>query len=187
MLLLALTYFAARSRDLDNPARRALVWIGGIAFLPWAVALAVEREIISSARWQPLGTREIVGYSVAFGLPLALAWCLRRRDSWMNLIAAAWVVLLASIAAHRGVGVYAWCGLGAAGLVAWGIRDGRGERINMGMAGFAITLFAFYFSEVMDKLDRSASLVGLGVLFLAGGWALEKMRRRFVARTRGVS
>lgn len=187
MLLLALTYFAARSRDLDSPARRALVWIGGIAFLPWAVALAVERGIMSTARWQPLGTREIAGYAVAFGLPLALAWFLRKRDSWMNLIAAVWVVLLASIAAQRGVGVYAWCGLGAAGLVAWGVRDGRGERINMGMAGFAITLFAFYFSEVMDKLDRSASLVGLGVLFLAGGWALEKMRRRFVARTRRVS
>jgi uncharacterized membrane protein len=186
MILLALTYFAARSRDLDSPVRRALVWIGGIVFLPWVVALAVEREIIRGAQWQPLGTREIVGYSVAFGLPLALAWWLRKRDIWMNLIAAAWVFLLASIAVQRGVGVYAWCALGAAGLVAWGIRDGRGERINMGMAGFAITLFAFYFSEVMDKLDRSASLVGLGVLFLAGGWALEKMRRRFVARTRGA-
>jgi uncharacterized membrane protein len=187
MLLLSLTYFAARSRDLDSPVRRALVWIGGITFLPWAVMLAAEREIVSSARWQPLGTREIVGYAVAFGLPLALAGWLRRRDIWMNLIAALWVVLLATTAAYRGVDVYASCGLGAAGLVAWGIRDGRGERINMGMAGFAITLFAFYFSEVMDKLDRSASLVGLGVLFLAGGWALEKMRRGFVAKTRGVS
>jgi hypothetical protein len=39
----------------------------------------------------------------------------------------------------------------------------------------------------MDKLDRSESLVGLGVLFLAGGWALEKMRRRFVAKTRNAS
>jgi uncharacterized membrane protein len=187
MLLLSLTYFAARSRDLDTPVRRALVWIGGVAFLPWAVALAVEREIIRVAQWQPLGTREMVGYAVAFGLPLALAGWLRKRDMWMNLIAAGWVALLASIAAHRGAGVYAWCALGAAGLVAWGIRDARGERINMGMAGFAITLFAFYFSEVMDKLDRSASLVGLGVLFLAGGWALEKTRRRFVARTRGAS
>jgi uncharacterized membrane protein len=185
MLLLSLTYFAARSREIDSPARRALVWIGGIAFLPWAVALAVEREIVSSARWQPLGTREIVGYAVAFGFPLALAGWLRKRDAWMNGIAALWVVILASTAAYRGVGVYVCCGLGAAGLVAWGIRDSRGERVNMGMAGFAITLFAFYFSEVMDKLDRSASLVGLGVLFLAGGWALEKMRRRFVARTRG--
>jgi Predicted membrane protein (DUF2157) len=189
MLLLSITYFAARSRELDSPVRRALVWIGGIAFLPYAVVLAIEREAVSgvgSARWQPLGAREIVGYTVAFGLPLALAWWLRGRDMWMNLIAAAWVFLLSLIALHSTVGVYAWCGLGAAGLVAWGVRDTRSERVNMGMAGFAITLFCFYFSEVMDKLDRSASLIGLGVLFLAGGWGLERLRRRFVARTRGT-
>ena len=61
-------------------------------------ALALEREIIRVAQWQPLGTREIVGYTVAIGAPLAFAWWLRKRDVWMNLIAAAWVVLLASIA-----------------------------------------------------------------------------------------
>jgi uncharacterized membrane protein len=186
MLLLSITYFAARSRELDSPVRRALVWIGGIALLPYAIVLAIEREVLRGTPWGPLGTREILGYAVAFGLPLALAWWLRRRDIWMNLIAAAWVFLLAAVATHRGVGVYAWCGLGAVGLVAWGVRDARSERVNMGMAGFAITLFSFYFSEVMDKLDRSASLIGLGVLFLAGGWGLERLRRRFVAQTRGT-
>ena len=52
------------------------------------------------------------------------------------------------------------------------------------MAGFALTLLFFYFSAVMDKLGRSASLIGLGLLFLAGGWGFEKMRRRFVAQAR---
>jgi len=33
----------------------------------------------------------------------------------------------------------------------------------------------------MDRLGRSASLVGLGLLFLGGGWALERTRRRLVA------
>jgi hypothetical protein len=33
----------------------------------------------------------------------------------------------------------------------------------------------------MDKLDRSLGLIGLGILFLAGGWALEYARRRIVA------
>ena len=32
----------------------------------------------------------------------------------------------------------------------------------------------------MDKMDRSLGLIGLGILFLAGGWALEKMRRKLV-------
>jgi len=37
-------------------------------------------------------------------------------------------------------------------------------------------------SNILDKMDRSLGLIGLGVLFLAGGWALEKMRRRLMAR-----
>jgi uncharacterized membrane protein len=72
-------------------------------------------------------------------------------------------------------------------MIAWGVREGRSERVNMGMAGFALTLLFFYFSQVMDKLGRSASLIGLGLLFLAGGWALERLRRRLVAQAREAS
>jgi hypothetical protein len=61
----------------------------------------------------------------------------------------------------------------------------RRERINLGVAGFALTVVIFYFSDVMDKLGRSASLIGLGMLFLFGGWALEKSRRELVARVSG--
>jgi uncharacterized membrane protein len=32
------------------------------------------------------------------------------------------------------VSLYAWWALGGAGLVAWGVRDGRSERVNMGAA-----------------------------------------------------
>lgn len=66
----------------------------------------------------------------------------------------------------------------------WGIRDGRSERVNLGIAGFAITVLTFYFSSVMDKLGRSVSLMGLGLLFLGGGWLLEKTRRRLIAQLR---
>jgi uncharacterized membrane protein len=34
----------------------------------------------------------------------------------------------------------------------------------------------------MDKLGRSVSLIGLGLLFLLCGWFLEKSRRRLLAR-----
>jgi cytochrome oxidase assembly protein ShyY1 len=33
----------------------------------------------------------------------------------------------------------------------------------------------------MGKLGRSASLVGFGLLFLLGGWQLERLRRKLVA------
>ena len=52
------------------------------------------------------------------------------------------------------------------------------------MAGFAITIVAFFFSSVMDKLGRSASLIALGALLLAGGWQWEKLRRRLLTQVR---
>lgn len=52
------------------------------------------------------------------------------------------------------------------------------------MGGFALTVLAFYFANVMGKLERSASLMGLGLLFLGGGWLLERTRRRLVAQVK---
>jgi uncharacterized membrane protein len=117
---------------------------------------------------------------------------------WMNVIAALWVALVSLVSVGfrgRGFGAtvplwnelitYGTCALGAMGLVAWGLAESRKERVNLGVAGFALAVFAFYFSNVMDKLGRSASLIGLGLLFLLGGWFLEKARRRLVARVGG--
>jgi uncharacterized membrane protein len=87
----------------------------------------------------------------------------------------------------QNVGEYVMCALGATGLVVWGLQEQRRERINLGVAGFAITIVVFYFSSVMDKLGRSASLVGFGLLFLLGGWKLEQLRRKLVARAVGVA
>lgn len=180
MLLLAITYFTSMRR-------RPLVWIGGIALLPCALLLIVVPGI---ARQDDRGT-SIVGYAGAYAIPLGVALLARGKQAWMNGVAAAWVLVLGLIA--RGLHLdrnadspmlYLWCGLGAAGLVAWGMHERRGERVNFGMAAFALTILFFYFSSVMDKLGRSASLIGLGVLFLAGGWALEKLRRKLVAQMR---
>ena len=38
---------------------------------------------------------------------------------------------------------------------------------------------------LMDKLGRSASLIALGVLFLGGGWELERIRRQLLIRIGG--
>jgi hypothetical protein len=100
------------------------------------------------------------------------------------------VMSLALVAPHRNflwndwdvLGFYLWAAIGAAGLIAWGIAELRRERINLGVAAFAITVLFFYFSSVMDKLGRAESLVGIGVLFLFGGWGLERLRRLLVAR-----
>ncbi|HWW86742.1 MAG TPA: hypothetical protein VNZ26_24270 [Vicinamibacterales bacterium] len=83
------------------------------------------------------------------------------------------------------IGMYLWWALGASGLAAWGVFEARSERINLGTAIFAATVLTFYFSQVMDKIGRSASLIGLGLLFLVGGWTLDKVRRRLVFRAQG--
>jgi uncharacterized membrane protein len=180
MLLLAITYFTA----VEKPWR-PLMWIGGLALLPWTVAVIFSRESWSGHATDDSGG--FLGYTVAYCMPLILAFLLRGKQAWINGVAAVWVFVL-SLAARESTSpfVYFWCGVGAAGLVAWGMYERRGERVNLGMAAFAITILCFYFSSVMDKLGRSASLIGLGVLFLAGGWALEKLRRKLVAQMRAA-
>jgi uncharacterized membrane protein len=194
LTLCSLTYLTARTPEReDTSIRRALMWIGGLTLIPLAPSLG------SDAGWpvvrQYVGTGWLaVGWAVAFGLPIVLAWFLRRRAARMNLVAAAWAAVLAALTwltagsdhlaalMWRDFGRFLWLWLGWVGLIAWGLGEARRERVNLGVAGFAITTLMFYFSSVMDKLGRSASLIGLGVLFLVGGWMLERTRRRLVAR-----
>ena len=194
LLLLSITYLTARLPDRETSVRKALAWIGGLTLIPFTLAV-VESNLFSYGRQGtlPEGYRSI-GWLAALLLPLALAWWLRGSTTWMNLIAALWVVALGTTSgqfeagesllrhAWRESGSYAMCALGSVGLILWGLRETRKERVNLGVAGFALTVFFFYFSSVMDKLGRSASLIGLGLLFLLGGWLLEKTRRRLMAR-----
>jgi len=53
--------------------------------------------------------------------------------------------------------------------------------VNVGTVFFGATVAWFYFSNLFDKMGRSLGLIGLGVLFLAGGWALERTRRGLLA------
>ena len=192
LLLLALTYLSALGASQQSSIRRALAWIAGICLLPLAVMCAVNDA------WWPNGKIPLrlylIGVPIALLGPLTLAWLLRGRDSWKNGVAAAWV-LLASLLPDRPdpshvlaqLAPYAWCGVGALGLIAWGLDERRRERINLGIAGFGLTILVFYFSEVMDKLGRSASLIGLGLLFLLLAWFLEKTRRQLVAHVGGAA
>jgi hypothetical protein len=184
--LLAFTYLSARTPGKDSSLRKALAWTGGLGLLPAVLGLIVASSEERGHASAPLRT---IGWIVALGFPLGVAFVLRGRAAWMNSVCAVWVVVAALYPRNDKLFEvssfeYFWCGVGAVGLISWGVREARAERINLGMAGFAITVLTFYFSSVMDMLGRSASLIGLGLLFLAGGWGLEKMRRRLVAQVR---
>ena len=75
---------------------------------------------------------------------------------------------------------HALVALVAAFFAWWGVQQASRAMVNYGVVCFALAVLWFYFSSVMGKLERSFSLMVLGVLFLGGGWALEKMRRRLV-------
>jgi uncharacterized membrane protein len=66
-------------------------------------------------------------------------------------------------------------------LIWWGVREGSRGLVNFGVVAFGATVAWFYFSDLFDKLGRSLGLIGLGALFLAGGWLLEKTRRGLLA------
>jgi uncharacterized membrane protein len=75
---------------------------------------------------------------------------------------------------------------GAAVFVAWlGVKISSKALVNVGVIGFAASVLWFYSSDIMDKVGRSLGLIGLGVLFLLGGWVLERMRRRLLAGMAG--
>ena len=203
LITIAVCYLSARIGETDSIARHTLVWIGGLALLPCAgAAIAIAQDesyaygYVNTDR-TPLATSIfIIGWTVAIGAPLILAWIMRGRAAWINLVWAIWAYSLIVSANHMHsftcdtyktnvgatISVYALCAIGSVGLVAWGLYEKRKERLNLGVAAFAISVLFFYFDSFMGKLGRSAGLIGLGLLCLAGGYALEITRRKLVAK-----
>jgi uncharacterized membrane protein len=179
---LSFAYLSARRSPADGPLRKALMWLGGLALLPAAAIVA------SCGLWERGGVAwgsggYWIAWVAALLVPMLAALALDARQAVWHAAAIAWTLVLAVTGGGpRGsIAMYCWCAIGAVGLAAWGIRDGRAERVNLGVAGLGITVLAFSFSSVMDKLGRSASLMGIGLLFLGGGWMLERTRRRLLA------
>jgi uncharacterized membrane protein len=115
-------------------------------------------------------------------LAISVGWFLDRK-SWAPILVVAAVVWALPFLSHSEPNPLAYALVAATTVffVWWGIRNLAKPLVNYGMVTFALTVIWFYFSSVMNKLDRSLGLIGLGILFLAGGWALEYTRRRIVA------
>ena len=197
VLTLAITYFTAVTREHDSYLRRSLSWIGGLWLLPtigcvigfsWSEADPSGTFLGSWRTPVPLPWL-VIGWTTAIVVPLALAYRLNVQRLWANALATLWVLALSGISTFTkpwdNFGVYLWCLLGSIASIYWGLQEYRKERINMGMAIFALTLLTFYFSNILDKMGRSMALISLGAVFLLGGWGLEKLRRRLVARIAG--
>lgn len=177
-LLTALTYFTAPDRTPLTSARSVLMWMGGLALVPAAVTWAVVATGLDlPALGQPLWLSLLV-WCVTLGGPVILGWWLRPHRFWPLALAAIWM-LLDLLIQVQGFSVlsFAWWGVGSVGLMVWGSTEARVERVNIGTVLLATTLIGFYFTEVISRLDRSFSLLGLGLLFLVGGWGLNNLRQ----------
>jgi len=189
LFLLACAYLMARPAEWTARWRRALAWLGAIALIPAAVAVAmagdVNRALADAAAPEVEGALRILALAVAVAAPLALAWFLRGRDAAWLLAALAWALVLVQVSPRTDAGelaMYALLEIGAVGVVLWGLRDGQRLAVNVGVLGFALATLGFYFASLYDRLGRALGLIGIGVLFIGGGWLLERARRRLVAR-----
>ena len=189
-VLLAFAYLSARV-DAVSPVRTALSRLGAIALIPAAIWLGFEAQDTGSwptefgARPRLSNLEFVVGWGIAVLVPAVLAFVLRRRAAIGFGIALAWVVLFVAVTDDTPLGelaMYFMFALGAAGLVVWGLREQRQLTINIGVLGFALTILFFYFDSLFDKLGRSLGLIALGILFIGGGWLLERTRRQLIGR-----
>jgi uncharacterized membrane protein len=184
IFVLALGYTAAAAPARDSQWRRAVALLGAIALVPAGVLLAFEPDLRPGSN--AAGNLILaLGAAATFALPLAAGFWLRGRAAWPLLVAAAFALAIVQFDQDdRGqlVLTHLLYAAASAGLVWWGVHERHRLRINLGVLGFALNVLAFYYGSVLDKLDRSLGLIGLGVLFIAGGWLLERARRRLVER-----
>jgi uncharacterized membrane protein len=122
--------------------------------------------------------KSLVPVAVAIAFSIALPWCMQIRTQHYDYgnYHNTYMFSVPNLLAHALVAAF------AVFIIWWGVRQASKALVNLGIVGFAIAVGWFYFSDIFDKVGRSLGLVGLGVLFLAGGWALEKTRRGLITR-----
>jgi uncharacterized membrane protein len=156
-------------------------WYGQHAFLPfhtrvWGwIDIALLPLIIVLFRLR----KSFIPVMAAIILAIALPWC---NNTWVQHyqyasgVSGSYTQSEPNLVAHALVA--AFCVF----LIWWGVRMASKALVNLGIIGFALTVIWFYLSDIFDKVGRSLGLIGIGILFLAGGWGLEKMRRRLLTR-----
>lgn len=155
-------------------------WSADQTFLPFSVRvwawIAIAAVPLAVAAFH--GHKGLIPVAAAVAFTIALPWCYHLNQysyKYGNGYTHTQYNAIPNLAAHLLVAGF------AVFLCWWGVRLGSRLLVNFGIVGFAIVVAWFYFSDILDKLGRSLGLIGLGVLFLAGGWALEKLRRRITA------
>ena len=155
-------------------------WSATQSFIPfnmrvWAwMAIAAVPLIVAAFH----GHKGLVPIAAAIAYAVALPWCYRTwTTSYFigNGHTATYTQTGPNLLAHILVAAF------TVFLCWWGVRLVSRALVNLGIVSFASAIVWFYFSDILDKRGRSLGLIGLGILFLVGGWLLERTRRRILA------
>ena len=76
--------------------------------------------------------------------------------------------------------------LSSLGLMVSGYLQGREGRVNLALVLIALLVISRYFEYSTTLFDRSLVFVGAGVILLAGGFLLERGRRRMLTAMRAT-
>ncbi len=135
--------------------------------------------------------------AVAIGVTAGMAWLrahegeqfaaeLSEAGAIAVLLVAAHVAALASVdwEPFYPIVFNALFALSSVGLMASGYLQDHEGRVNLSLALIALYVITRYFEYSIDLLDSSLVFVGAGVVLLAGGYLLDRGRRRMLAAMR---
>jgi hypothetical protein len=141
----------------------------------WAwVAIAAVPLIVAAFH----GHKGLIPIAAAIAFAEALPWC---NYTWIDTYSYKNGPMLGHVETSPNLLAHALVAAFAVFLCSWGVRMASRALVNLGIVGFAAAVVWFYFSDIYSDKNRAVGLIGLGVLFLAGGWALEIGRRRILA------
>lgn len=186
-VLLALSYLFAATPADRSTWRKALSLLGALGFIPAVIALTVfSSRSLTSSESGGIGASLIAFWALALLLPAGLAYALRRKEAVFMVAPIIWVLAIGRLDPQEELqflAMLALFALGSVGIVLWGLRDRAPLSVNLGVAGFALSILVFYFaSDLFSKLGRSVGLIVTGLLFIGGGWLLERTRRTIIGR-----
>jgi hypothetical protein len=182
LFLFCVVYLAAPGPGHDSRWRQALAALGAVVVVPVAAMLPAAPGIAARTIDVSAGALAAL-WAIAVGLPLLLGFWLRGRGAWPMLVAAVCAVLVVLFdtgSRNDLLVVHLLYAALAVGLVWWGVREQHRLRVNLGVLAFALNVLVFYYGSLFDRFGRSLGLIGLGLLFVVGGWWLERVRRRLV-------
>jgi len=191
---LAISYLTAPRKDESEgsplqPVWRGLRGIGVVVLYPtWIILFETARGGYRDFTTSPYSFLWIV---FAACIPVAVAALWRRERALWNLGFAA-LSVVSTYLLHRTdrtgffgdyeAEIAVLAGVTSLLFAAWGMKERDITRLNLGVVGVALSALVFYFTTMFDKLERSLSLLLLGIIFLVGGWGLEKARRKLIAQ-----